>query len=245
MPAMLWSLMVLAVPVLIHLSRRRVHKQVELGTLRFLQSGSYPRKRRMRIEDWLLMLMRVVALALLCFLFLRPFFPANEAERVRADETLILIDGSGSMTAEMADEAKRIAKKVMRDGKTPTYRIVQFSDDVRVLDSLGDYVVHAGANTDFPRALQWALDECQQRRSAGGRVVLIGHLAGGSELRQSSLIWPPNIAVEIHPIAEPNEKNVAVKAVNLLTPFALGANVSVALSSSANVVPEETLVLPV
>lgn len=221
MPAMFWSLMVLAVPVLIHLSRRRVHKQVELGTLRFLQSGSYPRKRRMRIEDWLLMLMRVVAMALLCFLFLRPFFPANEAERVEADETLILIDGSGSMTAEMADEAKRIAKKVMRDGKTPTYRLLQFSDDVRVLDSLENHVVHPGAPTDFPRALQWSLDECQQRRAAGGRVVLIGHLAGAAELRQASLIWPPNIAVEIHPIQEPEEKNLAVREVNLLTPFAL------------------------
>lgn len=221
MPAMLWSLVALAVPVLIHLSRRRVHKQVVLGTLRFLQSGSYPRKRRMRVEDLLLMLLRVAALAILSFVFLRPFFPASQAERAEAEETLILIDGSGSMTKEMAEEAKRICKKVMRDGVTPEYRVVQFSDDVRVLKSLDDYVVRLGATTDFPRALQWALDECQQRRSTGGRVVLIGHLAGGAGWKDASLIWPSHIAMEIHPIQEPEESNLAVKSVNLLTPFAL------------------------
>jgi hypothetical protein len=220
MPALLWTLAAAAVPVLIHLSLRRVYREMHLGTLRFLHASAVPRKRRARLEEILLMLVRMAALALLAFVFLRPYLPGTATPPAHSGETLILLDASGSVTPDMADAARAAAGQVLRDGKSPTYTLAAFADQVATLASLDAYQPVPGAPTATSAALTWALRHFQQNPAVTGRVVLISHLAASQLPETPPQIWPPSIPVEIVPLTEPSPNNIAITAINLLTPYA-------------------------
>lgn len=72
-PAFIWGLLALAVPLWLHLSRRKQHREMKIGSLRFLEELLRERRRRSRFEDLPLMLMRLLVVALAAFLFSRPF----------------------------------------------------------------------------------------------------------------------------------------------------------------------------
>ncbi|MBN8459802.1 MAG: BatA domain-containing protein [Verrucomicrobia bacterium] len=217
---MLWTLGAVAVPVLLHLSLRRVYRQMHLGTLRFLRVSSVPRKRRARLEEILLMLLRMAALAVLALVFLRPFLPGTGTNPPPAGETVILLDASGSVTEEMAAMARSEAARVMRDGRSPVYTLMAFADSVQALSRPDEYLPVPGAPTETTAALKWALDHFRQNPTVNGRVVLISHLAASQLPAAVPLIWPPSIPVEVIPLLEKDSNNAAVAAVNLLTPFA-------------------------
>ena len=219
MPALLWTLGAVAVPVVLHLSLRRVYQEMHLGSLRFLRASSVPRKRRARLEEVLLMLLRMAALALLSLVFLRPYLPGTAKPPAHAGETLVLLDASGSVTPEMAAAARSAAGRILRDGKSPAYTLAAFADQVVTLASLDDYQPVPGAPTDTPAALKWALTHFQQNPSVTGRVVVISHLAAAQLPDTVPLIWPPSIPVEVVPLTEPEPANLAVTGITLLTPY--------------------------
>ncbi|HEY0982103.1 BatA domain-containing protein [Schlesneria sp.] len=90
-------------PVIFHMWRRMPRGERPFSTLMFL-SPSPPRiTSRSRIENWLLMLLRVAALALLAFAFTRPLWrvPISEPEQGSQEQQLaILVDTSASMRRE-------------------------------------------------------------------------------------------------------------------------------------------------
>lgn len=217
---MLWTLGAVAVPILLHLSLRRVYRQMHLGTLRFLQASSVPRKRRARLEEIPLMLLRMAALALLALVFLRPFLPGNAANPARTGETLVLMDASGSVTPEMAATAREAAQRVLRDGRSPVYTLAAFADRTVPLAGPGDYRPVPGATTDVAGALRWALDHFRENPAVSGRVVIISHPAAAQLPAVVPLIWPPSIPVEVVPLVEPDSNNLAVAGISLLTPYA-------------------------
>ncbi|MEZ5299604.1 MAG: BatA domain-containing protein [Verrucomicrobiales bacterium] len=123
-PAFLWAVLAVAVPVWLHLSRRRIYKEMEVGTLRFLHTALRQRRRKARLEEIPLLLLRCLALALLALAFARPFFPkAADAAEERAEETLILLDASGSVTGDMAEDARRAAEKAAAEAPRRPYRV--------------------------------------------------------------------------------------------------------------------------
>jgi hypothetical protein len=219
-PSLLWTLGAAALPVLIHLSRRRVFKEVHVGTLRFLSASTVPRRRRARLEEVMLMLLRMAALLLLALLFLRPYLPGGASPSAGAGQTLILLDASGSITPEMAEEARAAARRVLRDGQSPAYTLAAFADQVAILSKLEDYQPVAGSPTDTAGALKWALRHFRQNPAVSGRVVLISHLAASQLPGTAPQIWPPSIPVEILPLKEPSTNNIAVTDIQLLTPYA-------------------------
>src|SRR5450759_2315938 len=77
-PLVLVALGALAIPVLIHLIQRERKRVVEFPSLMFLRKIPYQSVRRRRIRDWLLLLMRLAALALIVTAFARPFFRRSE-----------------------------------------------------------------------------------------------------------------------------------------------------------------------
>ena len=73
-PLVLVGLGALVLPVLIHLIQRERKRVVEFPSLMFLRKIPYQSVRRRRIRDWLLLVMRLAALALIVLAFARPFF---------------------------------------------------------------------------------------------------------------------------------------------------------------------------
>src|SRR5437899_348518 len=96
---MLIGLCAVAIPPLIHLLNRRRYQVVNWGAMQFLEVGQ-TRRRRLLIDELLLMLVRMTILALAVLALAGPHLlsplPANLAGRApRA--VVILIDGSASM----------------------------------------------------------------------------------------------------------------------------------------------------
>jgi hypothetical protein len=122
LPWMLLGLATLAVPLLIHLLNRRRYEVVDWGAMQFLQVSETTRKR-IFIEELLLMLVRMGLLALLVLGLAGPFvdvrLPAGLAGRTPRDVVLVL-DGSGSMAASETDstpwqEAQRWAASFLEE----------------------------------------------------------------------------------------------------------------------------------
>jgi hypothetical protein len=90
----------IAVPILIHLIQRERKRVVMFPSLMFLQRIPYQSVRRRRIRHWLLLAMRVSAIALVVLAFARPFLKQGElaaATIAGAREVVILLDQSASM----------------------------------------------------------------------------------------------------------------------------------------------------
>src|SRR3989442_10741193 len=95
------GLAAVAIPPIIHLLNRRRFDVVDWGAMQFLQISEVTR-RRLMLEEVLLMLLRMGLLAVLVFALAGPFvivsLPAALASRPSRDVVLIL-DGSASMAA--------------------------------------------------------------------------------------------------------------------------------------------------
>lgn len=73
------GLAAVSVPVLIHLLHRQRTQPVLWGAMLFLRMSVLQQKRRKRVENWLLMLLRLALMALIAFLLARPLLPGGSA----------------------------------------------------------------------------------------------------------------------------------------------------------------------
>jgi hypothetical protein len=71
-PLLLWFLPLAAVPLLLHLITLYRLRTVELSTFRFLMDGYIQQRRRMKLLEWLLMLLRTGFVALIVLMLTRP-----------------------------------------------------------------------------------------------------------------------------------------------------------------------------
>ena len=94
-PLLLVALAGLAIPVLLHLIQKERKNVVQFPSLMFLRQIPYQSVQRRRIRHWLLMMMRLAALALIVLAFARPFFRRHDfgaAAASGAREVVIMLD---------------------------------------------------------------------------------------------------------------------------------------------------------
>lgn len=77
LPAGLLALAALALPLLLHLVRREAQRPVDFAALRWLSPRIRPR-RRLRLEDLLLLALRLLLITLLALLLARPVLPLQD-----------------------------------------------------------------------------------------------------------------------------------------------------------------------
>ena len=103
---MLGALGALAIPIIIHLLFRQRARTVDLGTLQFLKIVLRDNARRRRLKRWLLLALRMACVALIAFLFARPYMLATEpaaGDRL----VVVLLDRSASMGLQGGTPADR------------------------------------------------------------------------------------------------------------------------------------------
>jgi hypothetical protein len=115
-PLLLSCLAVLAVPLWLHLRRKRRQTPVEFPSLRYLKMAAARMKRQARVEDLGLLLLRLLLVALLAAAFARPVVRSSGGwlGAGRSVESVIVIDATASMgwrgeTGSRLDAAKRLA----------------------------------------------------------------------------------------------------------------------------------------
>lgn len=134
------------VPLIIHLLNRRRHRPMAFGAMRFVLAAHKRTRRRAQLENWLLLLMRMAAVALLAFAIARPFL------------------GRDALLSPLAESRRHLV--VLLDASASTgYRDALDSSFERILDSArvelgklesgrGDRV-HLILGDDRPRLLSW------------------------------------------------------------------------------------------
>lgn len=88
-----------SIPLIIHLLNRRRHKPMRWAAMRFVQAAHKRTRRRVQMENWLLLLLRTGAIALLALAIARPFTgdasPLAGITETRRD-LVVIVDGSAS-----------------------------------------------------------------------------------------------------------------------------------------------------
>ncbi len=111
-PLFLAALAALAVPLLLHVRRQEPRNRVPFSVVQFLDAGEPLKRRRWRIEHWLLLALRCIAFALLILAFTRPFFGRDSSLAATPPaKRLILVDTSASLRGPRFAEARREAER--------------------------------------------------------------------------------------------------------------------------------------
>lgn len=103
-PLFLFGLGAAAIPILIHLFTRRRPREVRFPSLEFLAEVHQSEIRRLKLKQWLLLLLRTLAVAALALAMSRPVTKGHVGARAGAASSVVaLVDVSGSMGAIGAD----------------------------------------------------------------------------------------------------------------------------------------------
>lgn len=106
-PAMLLGTAAVASPILIHLLSRRRFRRVRWAAVEFLLQAHRHNRRRMNLEQWLLLAVRCLVLMLLALVIARPFVRPGLAATLLGGasrgERIILLDDSASMACRTGE----------------------------------------------------------------------------------------------------------------------------------------------
>ncbi len=200
-PLMLFGLLAAAAPILLHLFRKRAARRIVWGAWQFLAESLRRKRRKILLEEILLLAVRTAILALAAIAFARPFLPEMGFFGGGEKDVVLIIDGSGSMNLKRADgttafdaaiaEARELIDRAPRgvsfglvlggrDAKILT--ATPLSSKREVLKLLTQ--LKAGEETmDAPRALE-----------AAGEI-----LSGGSHLAKEVVIFGDGQGYGWHP----------------------------------------------
>ncbi|MGB9602731.1 MAG: BatA domain-containing protein [Verrucomicrobiia bacterium] len=108
-PIMLYGLPLALLPVIIHLLNKLRHRSVRWAAMMFLLSANRTATRQARIKQWLILLMRVFAVAALVFVVSRPLAGGwlGWVFQGAPDAILIVLDRSLSMETKINGATKR------------------------------------------------------------------------------------------------------------------------------------------
>jgi hypothetical protein len=221
----------LAIPVLLHLTQREKKQIIRFPSLMFVRRIPYQSVRRRKIQHWLLLLVRVSALALIIFAFARPFIRQSNMPIVPgtgARELVVLLDTSYSMGfADRWDRARAAAQaQIAKMSGSDRGSIVLFSSgaDIAVRASMDHSPLSAAIAAAKPGA--GATRYAPALKVAGGilaettlprrEVVLISDFQRGGWRGEEGIRLPQGTTVT--PIAiggSEDQVNVGVTAVSL------------------------------
>lgn len=117
-------------PILLHLFDRRRNVTIEWGAMEFLLAAATRRTSARKLKQWLLLALRVLAIAALVLALARPKLPGNWFGSHDRGETVFVIDNSMS-TQRTSDDTTLFAKLIAR--ATEELSDVAPGDTVRVL----------------------------------------------------------------------------------------------------------------
>lgn len=113
-PWMLIGGLAVASPILIHLLNKRRFKIVEWAAMDFLFQADKKNRRRVQLENFILLMLRCLAMLLIALLLARPFLPSSVTsvlQQVQTLERVILIDDS-------------LSQRVLRDS-SPAFNVAR------------------------------------------------------------------------------------------------------------------------
>ena len=218
-PLFLLGALAIAIPIVLHLFRRKTDLVVEFPAVRLLERAPVERQRRRRLRELILLALRVSALLLLAFAFARPYLD-RVAGAIPAPVTVITLDTSLSLSApgQFAAAQQAARRAVESAPATHAIALVTFADsavlaippttDRGALIQAADAASVTAGGTRYRTALARAAEAIGSRT---GRIVVITDLQQvGWDAGDEGGV-PDGIGIEAIEI-DPPAANVAVTA---------------------------------
>ncbi|HUG44056.1 MAG TPA: BatA domain-containing protein, partial [Acidobacteriota bacterium] len=210
-PLFLAATALLAVPVVLHLTRRETRNPIPFASLMFLQRIPVQEVRRRRLRSLLLLAMRCLGILLLVLAFARPvldqsWLGAFQASGSRA--VVILLDDSLSMRAEgvwarAIDAARKQVSALQADDEAA---LILFGESSRLVSDFDEGKQRLAGElsglepgwegTDYGRSLIAAVERLRDRNRPLRKIVLIADLQSSGLESLQDLKFPENIQFE-------------------------------------------------
>ncbi|MCA9084357.1 MAG: BatA domain-containing protein [Planctomycetaceae bacterium] len=183
--AFLAALPLALAPLLLHLFDRRRNVVIEWGAMQFLQAAVVRRTSARRLKQWLLLLLRTLAVAALVLALARPILPGSWFGSRSYTETIFVLDNSMSMTRDRGVDGTSLFSSAVQ------YVLQQLDerangDSVRLLLS-SPYPVWAtpGSIRIDDRTRQMLKSQLQQLQPNSGQSDLLASLLTAVQTERS------------------------------------------------------------
>ncbi len=234
-PSFLWGLLAVSVPIAIHFFNFRRTKRVYFTNVAFLKAVETQTSSFRKIKHWLIMLVRVLAVACLVLAFAQPFLPSKNASGIgRQGITSLYLDNSYSMQNEENNKryldiaTGRLGELlgVFRNATNMQLLTNDFSASEQALstaDKIRDRLTTVGLS-HTPRTLA-EVNRRQQNLMSRHSTAGLNQMFWFSDFQKSTVGDLAKIAVDstdrlfIVPVQATPDKNIFVDSVWLNTPF--------------------------
>lgn len=140
-PAMLGWLAAAAAPILIHMWTRRRYREISWAAIEYLLAAVRKNRRRIQLEQWLLLALRTLLVVLVVLAVAEPFLERGAMTFSGSQRThrMLVIDGSYSMAYKPTDQtrfdqARRLATRIVEESpQGDGFTLVLMSDPPRVI----------------------------------------------------------------------------------------------------------------
>ena len=250
-PLYLFGLAAASIPILIHLFTRKRPREVPFSSLEFLSEVNRSEIRRIRIKQWLLLLLRTLAVIALALAMSRPVVQAGAGARGGAATTVVaLVDQSGSMSAAarsgpLLGEARRLVESLLATlGPADEMLLVPYDEgprpvsprpitDVPRLRAAAQSLAPGARATDHARALVFAARALEESHALNRELFWISDFqtAGfAGEGRPATPALPPGpwsaVRTYLVPLEPTRRANVGLTETSL-APAESGAALAV------------------
>ncbi|MEM6646178.1 MAG: BatA and WFA domain-containing protein [Bacteroidota bacterium] len=232
-PLLLLGLAAAAIPLIIHLFNFRKPKRVEFSSLAFLKQLQQSTMQRVRVKQWLLLLLRTLALACLAMAFARPTLTGNMAGALggRANASVaVVVDNSRSMLLRGSqgaylDQAQTVAQALVEQAEQgDEFLLVTTGEGPRrplyqnrapMQDAVADVRAQQGAGS-LTNAIATAAERLSADGTHLGKDLYILTDAQASTLSDSLAVpVADDIRMRLIPIGDRTYANVAVTEVRV------------------------------
>jgi hypothetical protein len=195
-PLFLFGLVAAGIPVIIHLFTRRRPREMQFPSLEFLTEVNQSEIRRLRLKQWLLLLLRTLAIAALALALSRPAVKGTIGLKSgAAASVVVLVDQSGSMEAAapgattrggtLMGEAKRVVEDLLATlgpsdelllvpyDRAPHPATPRFSSDLGRLRAAAQSLAASATTTDHAQALEFAAASLAQSHALNRELFWI------------------------------------------------------------------------
>ncbi|MBA4239683.1 MAG: hypothetical protein C0448_03085 [Sphingobacteriaceae bacterium] len=231
-PTFLIGLAAIAIPIIIHLFNFRKYKKVYFTNVQFLKELKQESDSKSKLKEWLILAMRILAIACLVFAFAQPFIP-GKSKAVQGEKAIsIYIDNSFSMESTnkkgtLLENAKEYATEIVNtfnasdkfqlltnDFEGKHQRFVSKEDFIEQLNE----VKISSATKSLNDVLKRQQDFLQNSSSKNKRIFLLSDFQKNTSNFNKSDV-DTSIVVSCIPIASSEVSNVYIDSVWFETPI--------------------------
>ncbi|HRK75118.1 MAG TPA: BatA domain-containing protein, partial [Rhodothermales bacterium] len=231
-PLILLGLLAAAIPILIHLFNFRKPKKVDFSTLAFLRELEKTAMQRVKIEQWLLLALRVLAILFLVLGFAQPMLKGSASDAKHAKTVYaIVIDNSLSMKlrnvrGEYLQQARTVAAQLVKQAqKGDEFLLLTtanngltarnlYRNTGPLLEEIRKIQPEPGARS-LMRTARQSFRRLAEISDRNKEVYLISDLQRATFLDSLETEKPQNVSIALVPVGSDAPANVAITDVQI------------------------------